>query len=222
MKKYFLVVILFSLSSCMGYIPKYYDGKTVSVPINGLEITKDVKAYVDGKPVKIVRSCYNEEAFTWCHADEASCKKNPKSSAECLPEITVERLLKDRELRLTRDGYEDQVFILKYKLTGEKWARGGAPELFKSGDKSGSVLLLPTNTYGAFSLFGEGFVGTVRGQKHAWELMFLSVSFLPLNVVVDVYNLFIGLPSTVVVNPWYDYKIENDPSEKITLWKINN
>lgn len=136
-----------------------------------------------------------------------------------MPKVIVERLPRNRKLQLTRPGYKDKNFTLVYQKTDEKWAEGRS-EWFATGERSASILLLPTNTYEVFSLLGDSVSAMFRGDIKD-PLMALGMSFLimPAAVFVDIYNIFIGLPSTAVINPWHNYRIQENPKENISEWQ---
>lgn len=221
MKNSFIIFCLVWLSGCIGYIPQYYDSEITDVPIYGLKITKDVKAYVDGKPAEITtlgRNWYFNKGhnFEW----DAYCVKNKKKcySGGNLPKIRVNRLKEDRELTLTRPGYKDLHFVLKRQLTDEKWAHGTA-ELFVIGDMTAAVMLVPSNTLLTLYAFGKSIGYIPEDALTGTATSSLALVGLPAAMGVDVYNLLIGLPSTAVVNPWFNYRLEPDPYKQAILWE---
>lgn len=189
MKKIFIAAVFLLLTGCAGYMPRYHDSRYADVSLGGLEITDDVKAYVDGEPVEILR---DGEPF-----------------------IRVERRCGDRKLKLVRAGKDDLNFTLKRQLTDEKWAYGElGGDRIGTGDVSAAWLLLPTNTAFTLYFFGEGVGLLFTNPSFGAAMAGGSLAGLPVAVVLDVYNLFIGLPSTALINPWYNYRLEADTEDK--------
>lgn len=209
------------LSSCIGYIPEYYDTRETIIPVYGLKITDNVKAYVDDEPAEITTSgiTYTFDKghnFQW----DKNCADNKKECSiyTTLPKIKVNRLPKDRKLKLTRDGYEDLHFTLKNQLTDEKWAKGHG-EFWATGEAPATVLLVPSNTLSTVYALWIGLRETFEDPLSGIKITTLSLAGLPVAMAVDIYNLSIGLPSTVILNPWYNYRIEPDPYSNVTIWK---
>ncbi len=221
MKKVFIILSILILSSCIGYIPEYYDTREALIPVYGLKITDNVKAYVDDEPAEITTSgiTYTFDKGHNFHWDK-KCIDNKK---ECsiyahLPKIKVNRLQKDRKLKLSREGYEDLYFALKSQLTDEKWAKGYG-EFIVTGEAPAAVLLVPSNTLSVVYALWKGLRVTFEDPLFGIKMTTLSLAGLPVAMVVDVYNVSIGLPSTAIINPWYNYRIEPDPYSNVIIWQ---
>jgi len=138
----------------------------------------------------------------------------------------VNRSWVDKEITVKKEGYKDETVKLKSVATKDRWSK--TSNLFSSKRSSGASLLIPIHTLlsaGAV-VAGTGALGaglvTLNGHEMSDGLLMegLGAVTLPAAAAIDLFNIFIGLPSTAIVNPWTEYKYDKavykmEPSEKI-------
>lgn len=98
----------------------------------------------------------------------------------------------DKEIIIKKQGYKDYHLQLNSEWSSEKWAEWH-PLLAASRQESGGLLMLPYNT------------GFILGHMFEEPPVILC---LPVTILLDVYNMLIGGPSTAILNPWKEYKYE--------------
>ncbi|MBR6411720.1 MAG: hypothetical protein IKS41_00980 [Alphaproteobacteria bacterium] len=113
-------------------------------------------------------------------------------SADIIP---IERSYSDKELIIRKKGYQDYHLKLISDWTDEKWATENDVMINNYDvDVSAAYLFIPMGTITS--------IVTVIG-----------IIYLPWGIANDVYNIVIGAPSTLIVNPWRKFYME----EKILL-----
>lgn len=137
--------------------------------------------------------------------------------------VEVPRRSSNQKLLIEENGEFSEI-ILKSSITDEKWATQYGGEVFphvgKSQNYSAGYLLLPTNTYIGIrmipSFLEESGETLFKGQVVSSLTWFgAAVIAIPCGLIVDVYNIVIGLPSTAIINPWYKYTIEQQKLKPI-------
>ena len=96
----------------------------------------------------------------------------------------------DKEVVIKRQGYKDYHLELQSTWSDEKWAKW-APLLAEKHKESGALLMTPYNTFYIFT--------------HMFEEP-AAILCLPVTLILDVYNIVIGGPSTALINPWKKYE----------------
>ena len=100
----------------------------------------------------------------------------------------------DKEVTIKKEGYQDYRLQLTSEWSDEKWA-DWQPLLAGSHQESGAFLTFPYNSF--FIL------------AHTFENPPVILC-LPVSLVLDVYNIVIGGPSVVLLNPWKKYEYNSD------------
>lgn len=94
-------------------------------------------------------------------------------------EMRVWRTAFNKSVVYKKQGFLDYEAEIRSSITGDKWAtREGA-------DASGLWLIVPTNT--AYYLWDSW-----------WKI--------PFGLAFDVLNIGAGIPSVILVNPWFEYE----------------
>ena len=106
----------------------------------------------------------------------------------------VYRSWEDKEVVIKKKGYKDYHLKLSSSWSDEKWAKW-EPLLAGAQDKSGAWLMTPYNTFYILA--------------HTFEEPPVLLC-LPVTLVLDVYNIVIGGPSTALLNPWKQYYYETN------------
>ena len=109
-------------------------------------------------------------------------------------DLTVYRSWSDKNILIKKHGYQDYHLPLHSVWSDEKWAKW-APLMAKQEQKSGAFLMTPYNT---FFVFGH----TLEEPP--------IILCLPVALIVDVYNIVIGGPSTALINPWKKYEYDTN------------
>ena len=113
--------------------------------------------------------------------------------------ISIERSYSDKEVVIKKEGFKDYHLKLKSDWTDEKWATLKDTMIRDyDSDESAARLFIPLGTMEsiiAIPAFGMGLL------------------YLPWGIANDVYNIVIGAPSTLIINPWRKFEVE----EKIIL-----
>lgn len=130
---------------------------------------------------------------------------------------TVNRSWQDKEIIVKKEGYKDEKVILDSVATNEKWANDG--------HDSGATLLIPVHTMvsagAAVGAVVASPVTTVAGVATKQPEVILAAPAvgvagllsLPFSLGVDLCNIFIGAPSTVIINPWRKYQYSHIVSD---------
>ncbi len=114
--------------------------------------------------------------------------------------IPIQRTYSDQEIIIEKEGYKDYHLKLTSQWTDEKWAHFDS--IMGDGhDKSAGYLFFPSHTALCILEIGIGWL------------------FLPWGVASDIYNIVIGAPSTLIINPWrkmsWDKNIILEPTEAL-------
>lgn len=130
--------------------------------------------------------------------------------------INISRSSSNQKLIIDNNENLSEI-ILQSKITKDKWAVQYGYEIFPHINNgqyyySASYLLLPTNTYNGIRIVPDFF--KEFGQQLSNGNIIYSVGCLggailaiPGGLIVDIYNIIIGLPSTAIINPWYSYTV---------------
>ena len=118
--------------------------------------------------------------------------------------------------RLSKAGFEDKEIEIKSHFTNDSWSTGGG--LFDS--DSAWSLLPPGRTIGGI---GVGAISPAMSVAMGENPLFLLAT--PFTIVagfvyglgLDIYNLFYGLPSVIIKNPWYEYDGELDFTKELLI-----
>ena len=128
----------------------------------------------------------------------------------------VKRTWFDKEITIKREGYEPLTIILDSKPTDDKWAKNVIWS--SSEDAPLGSLFLPSWTLIDAVLLGTGLIAAPvvavvnkdpEAIKYGMEFTGAAISFAPLALLKDAANIFIGIPTTILLNPWAEYKHEN-------------
>lgn len=215
------ILPIFFLPGCIGYTPTYYDDNiefTIHV-IDNVPYDKqdDIRVYTDDKEIEFEKEkCFykdhslNKRALqiTYCSQEKDTSKNNCNSFYDI--RFNVKREYQNKTIKITKHGKANTIFNLYPQITNEKWASGKS-EIGLTGDTSAGMLLLPTNTYKVISVCGEAVRDVFKGVPHSGGITVSCLAFIPMAVGVDIYNVIIGLPSTAIINPWTNYRIESVP-----------
>ncbi len=219
-KVYFILSISF-LPGCIGYTPTYYDDN-IEFIIHVIDNTSynkqdDIRVYIDDKEIEFKKEkCTNKDYFsdkkaleiTYCSQEKDTSKNNCNSFYDI--RFNVKREYRNKTIKITKYGKPDAIFNLYPQITNEKWASGKA-EISRKKSTTAAILLLPTNTYETVSAFGETVRDLFKGVPDSGGITVSFLVFIPMALGVDIYNIFIGFPSTAIINPWINYKIETVP-----------
>jgi len=220
----FFLMILF-LSGCVGYTPTYYSDN-IEFIIYGLQANDkdEIHVYVDNQETELEKekisqnnypnhkhnvsskTIYGGKEILYCSSEEYKTSEN-----ESFYNISfkIKREYKNKTIKVTRTGKPDKTINLYYQITDEKWASGKA-EISRKADTTAAILLLPTNTYETLSICGQAFGNVFKGDPHTGGIVISCLAFIPMAIGVDIYNVVIGLPSTVIINPWTNYQIQQN------------
>ena len=109
--------------------------------------------------------------------------------------ISIKRSYSDKEVVIKKEGFKDYHLKLKSEWTDEKWATLNDVMINNYDvDESAAYLFIP--------------VGTIT-----CIVTVIGIIYLPWGIANDIYNIVIGAPSTLVINPWRKFEVE----EKIIL-----
>ena len=104
--------------------------------------------------------------------------------------LLISRCSEDKLLSVLDEQGVDHKILLRSQITNDKWAyRTG----FDGEDISAGYLMVPTNT--AINFKDNDF--------------YKFIIALPFSLVADILNMLILGPSTALINPWYEYVVEN-------------
>jgi len=123
---------------------------------------------------------------------------------------TVNRSWIDKEIIVKKEGYKDEKIKLKSVPTEDKWAGN----FFQEGNGSWGWLFLPVHTLVSSGATAVGTTATGVGLVTLDpELMTEGVAIsgmglltLPFSAAIDLLNIFVGAPTTAIVNPWNEYE----------------
>ena len=57
------------------------------------------------------------------------------------------------------------------------------------------------------------FEGALMGAAGALSVMTVA----PVGVAMDAFNIFVGIPSTILLNPWKEYKYDRSPVKMVPV-----
>ena len=192
MKQIFLLPLLFILSGCLA-MPAYYD--------NEQEIFIE---YPEGSSLKIKG---HKNITFWNHSYQ----------------IKTERSSDSLKAILSKDGFEDKEIEIKSRFTKDKWARMFDVRDEKETEASALSLIPIQSTIrdACIGAYGGTFPYLALNKSPAGiPAMIITV---PLGFIAgaiagfahDVYNLFYGIPSVLIKNPWYEYERHIDLTQEI-------
>jgi len=123
---------------------------------------------------------------------------------------TVDRSWRDKEIIVKKEGYKDEKVKLKSVATKDKWAGEG----FGSGHSSASMLFVPVHTaISAGAVVASPVVAVGGAVSNEPEVLAMAPAIgaagllsLPFSIGMDLFNIFIGAPSTAIKNPWREYE----------------
>ncbi len=219
--KVYFILPIFILSGCIGYTPTYYNDNiefTVHiVDSSSSDNQNDIHVYIDDKEtefkkIKTFNKNYSSDKeslkIAYCSQEEMTIPNNCNSFYDIL--FNVKREHQNKTIKITKHGKPDTIFNLYPQITNEKWASGKS-EISLKESTTAAILLLPTNTYETVSVCGQAVWGVFKREPHTGGVAISCLAFIPMAIGVDIYNIVIGLPSTAIVNPWTNYKIEKSP-----------
>ena len=127
--------------------------------------------------------------------------------------IKVQRSFNSLKGKLSKEGFEDKEIEIKSHLTDDSWTtRGG---LF---DVDGTWTLLPPGRTLGFTGAGATWPAIVAilesNPIYLLATPFTIVGGFIYGLGADMYNLFYGIPSVIIKNPWYEYDKELDLSHE--------
>lgn len=103
--------------------------------------------------------------------------------------LLVNRCSDDRVVSVLDEQGIDHKILLRSQITNDKWAyRTG----FDGEDISAGYLMVPTNT-------------AINFKENDFYKFIIA---LPFSLVADILNMVILGPSTALINPWYEYVVE--------------
>ena len=138
-------------------------------------------------------------------------------------QTTVNRSWRNKEITVKKEGYKDEKVKLKSVATKDQWA-----DTF--GDKeSGANLLIPIHTaIPAAAVVGSPIIAVAGVANHDSDMIATAPAIgaagllaLPFGIAMDLFNIFIGAPSTAIINPWREYEY-NENVTKMEPLKKNN
>ncbi len=193
-KMRFLVTILFFLLYGCAFQPYYPDYKYTEIVISSPQIPQGVRAYVDNNEAKIL------------------------SHKDGVLKIRVPRTKEAKILYLRRPGFKEIKVRLTPQKTDEKWAEDRLG-ITKDRNISANFLSFPTNTAVSVGMiiFTVGLtVHSVFYDSPLKEYSILlplmcaaSALSLPIYMAGDAYNMTIGVASVNLINPKYNYRVED-------------
>ena len=117
---------------------------------------------------------------------------------------------------ISKEGFEDKTIEIKSHFTDDQWA---TISHMNGDDKKTSALslLIPMNTFGYTSAgFIAGSYGLMGGPVGIITIPVGTVLGFIYGLGKDVYNIIIGIPSVIILNPWYEYGNGDFSSEILT------
>ena len=110
--------------------------------------------------------------------------------------IPLKRSYSDKTVIIKKAGFKDYELNLTSQWTDEKWATAyGSGDQTQDVDTSSWGLFVPTHTLESVLLV---------------PVLGIGILYLPGALLVDIYDLLIGGPSTVIMNPWRSYNIQEE------------
>ena len=219
--KIYFILPIFALWGCIGYTPTYYDDNiefTVQIFDSVHSNNQDeIHVYIDDKEIEFKKeknpnkdySSKNRRVFKIVYCPQEKYKDTSPTDCKSSYDISfnIKREYQNKTIKITKYGKTDTIFNLHSQITNEKWASGKS-EIGLKGKTSAGMLLLPTNTYEVVSVCGQAVGGVFKGEADCGAIAISCLAFIPMALGVDVYNIFIGFPSTAIINPWTNYQIQ--------------
>lgn len=191
--RFLVIIIIFSLCAC-AFRPHYPSHEYTDIVVLSPQVPYGVRAYIDNNEVEIL------------------------SHKDGVLKVRLPRTKETKILYLRRPGFKDIKIRLIPQKTDEKWAEDTL-NITKDKNISAYVLTLPANTMvsvGAIMLSAGLMVHDLFYDSPWNEYSILS----PLGVVAgglslpffmagDVYNMTVGVASVNLMNPRYNYRVED-------------
>lgn len=190
----FFITILFLLLCGCAFQPHYPDHEYTDIVISSPQIPQGVRAYVD-----------NQEAEILSHKDGVL-------------KVRLPRTKEAKVLYLRRPGFKEIKVRLTPQKTDEKWAEDRLG-ITKDKNVSANFLSFPTNTAVSVGMiiFCAGLTVHDLFYDSPWEEYSIlaplgivaGVLSLPIYMAGDAYNMTIGVVSVNLINPKYNYRVED-------------